>query len=249
MRAGARHAEGARIPVAAYAGSAGSAAGMRTVTGRPLKAVDPGASAAAKLGAELRDRQVERALTLTQFGDEIGFSAQYISGAELARTTVSAGSSRLAIVRWMQTERCRAAARRDSGEGDAPRRGGRGLAAGLGSTRRPGRHADHEGVVVLRRDGVDGCQAVDPATPGEPATSHGTRGAWAGAGWPRVDTSSAWGRALVRSSCGPPRRRSAADRLRARHCVGPSAAPGCRATSTGRAQCCAIDLRASYRSG
>jgi transcriptional regulator with XRE-family HTH domain len=58
--------------------------------GRPLKAVDPDASAAAKLGADLRALRVERELTLTQLGDKIGFSTQYISGAELARTTVSA---------------------------------------------------------------------------------------------------------------------------------------------------------------
>jgi transcriptional regulator with XRE-family HTH domain len=58
--------------------------------GRPLKAVDPDASAAAKLGADLRALRVERDLTLTQLGDKIGFSTQYISGAELARTTVSA---------------------------------------------------------------------------------------------------------------------------------------------------------------
>jgi transcriptional regulator with XRE-family HTH domain len=60
------------------------------MAGRPLKAVDPDASAAAKLGADLRVLRVQRELTLTQLGDKIGFSAQYISGAELARTTVSA---------------------------------------------------------------------------------------------------------------------------------------------------------------
>jgi len=58
--------------------------------GRPLKAVDPDASAAAKLGADLRARRVQCDLTLSQLGNKIGFSAQYISGAELARTTVSA---------------------------------------------------------------------------------------------------------------------------------------------------------------
>jgi transcriptional regulator with XRE-family HTH domain len=60
------------------------------MAGRPPKAVDPDASAAAKLGADLRALRIERELTLTQLGDKIGFSAQYISGAELARTTVSA---------------------------------------------------------------------------------------------------------------------------------------------------------------
>jgi transcriptional regulator with XRE-family HTH domain len=60
------------------------------VTGRPPKAVDPDASASARLGAELRARRAERKLTLAQLGDEVGFSAQYISGAELAKTTVSA---------------------------------------------------------------------------------------------------------------------------------------------------------------
>jgi transcriptional regulator with XRE-family HTH domain len=47
-------------------------------------------SAAAKLGADLRALRVERELTLRELGDKIGFPAQYISGAELARTTVSA---------------------------------------------------------------------------------------------------------------------------------------------------------------
>jgi transcriptional regulator with XRE-family HTH domain len=60
------------------------------MAGRPLKAVDPSASAAARLGADLRARRVERELTLSELGEKIGFSAQYISGAELARTTVSA---------------------------------------------------------------------------------------------------------------------------------------------------------------
>jgi hypothetical protein len=60
------------------------------ITGGPLKAVDPDASAAARLGADLRALRVERELTLIQLGDKIGFSAQYISGAELARATVSA---------------------------------------------------------------------------------------------------------------------------------------------------------------
>jgi transcriptional regulator with XRE-family HTH domain len=60
------------------------------MAGRPLKVVDPDASAAARLGADLRALRVERELTLSELGDKIGFSAQYISGAELARTTVSA---------------------------------------------------------------------------------------------------------------------------------------------------------------
>jgi transcriptional regulator with XRE-family HTH domain len=60
------------------------------MAGRPPKAVDPDASAAAKLGADLRALRVERELTLNELGEKIGFSAQYISGAELARATVSA---------------------------------------------------------------------------------------------------------------------------------------------------------------
>jgi hypothetical protein len=43
------------------------------VTGRPPKPIDATASAAATLGAELRARRVERELTLTQLGEQIGF--------------------------------------------------------------------------------------------------------------------------------------------------------------------------------
>jgi transcriptional regulator with XRE-family HTH domain len=60
------------------------------MAGRPLKAVDRDASAAARLGADLRALRVERDLTLAELGDKISFSAQYISGAELAMTIVSA---------------------------------------------------------------------------------------------------------------------------------------------------------------
>jgi transcriptional regulator with XRE-family HTH domain len=64
--------------------------GAWMMAGRPLKAVDPDASAAARVDTDLRVLRVERELTLSKLGDKIGFSAQYISGAELARTTVSA---------------------------------------------------------------------------------------------------------------------------------------------------------------
>lgn len=45
------------------------------MAGRPPKAVNPDASAAAKLGADLRALRVERELTLNELGEKIGFSA------------------------------------------------------------------------------------------------------------------------------------------------------------------------------
>jgi transcriptional regulator with XRE-family HTH domain len=57
--------------------------------GRPPGPLDPSASAAARLGAELRGLRVAHDLTLTGFGVRISYSAQYISQVEHGRTAPS----------------------------------------------------------------------------------------------------------------------------------------------------------------
>lgn len=57
--------------------------------GRPPKSIDPNASAAAALGAEIRTRRTARGWTLHVLSDEIGYSPQHISDAELAKNPVS----------------------------------------------------------------------------------------------------------------------------------------------------------------
>jgi transcriptional regulator with XRE-family HTH domain len=57
--------------------------------GRPPTPLEPSASAAARLGAELRRQRTAHDLTLTGFGVRIGYSAQYISQVEHGRNTPS----------------------------------------------------------------------------------------------------------------------------------------------------------------
>jgi transcriptional regulator with XRE-family HTH domain len=57
--------------------------------GRPPKLLDPNASAAAALGAEIRARRGDRGWTLQALADEIGYSPQHVSDAELAKNPVS----------------------------------------------------------------------------------------------------------------------------------------------------------------
>lgn len=57
--------------------------------GRPPKPLDPNASNAARLGAELRSRRLERELTLEALAGRIGFTPQHVSEVELAKTSVS----------------------------------------------------------------------------------------------------------------------------------------------------------------
>jgi transcriptional regulator with XRE-family HTH domain len=57
--------------------------------GRPLKPLNPDASAAARLGAALRTRRLEAGLTLDALAGLIGFSAQHVSQVELAQASVS----------------------------------------------------------------------------------------------------------------------------------------------------------------
>ncbi|MEA2224315.1 MAG: hypothetical protein QOH83_2691 [Solirubrobacteraceae bacterium] len=57
--------------------------------GRPPKPLDPTASNAARLGAELRSRRLERDLTLEALAGRIGFTPQHVSEVELAKTSVS----------------------------------------------------------------------------------------------------------------------------------------------------------------
>src|SRR3954451_11557639 len=57
--------------------------------GRPPKPLDPTASNAARLGAELRSRRMARGLTLEALAELIGFTPQHISEVERAKASVS----------------------------------------------------------------------------------------------------------------------------------------------------------------
>ena len=58
--------------------------------GRPPNPIDPNASHAARLGAEIRDRRTDAELTLEQLAKQVGFSQQHISEVERAKTTPGA---------------------------------------------------------------------------------------------------------------------------------------------------------------
>jgi transcriptional regulator with XRE-family HTH domain len=62
---------------------------MRVRRGRPPAPLEPSASAAARLGAELRGLRTAHDLTLTGFGVRIGYSAQYVSQVEHGRSAPS----------------------------------------------------------------------------------------------------------------------------------------------------------------
>jgi transcriptional regulator with XRE-family HTH domain len=57
--------------------------------GRPPARLEPSASAAARLGAELRGLRTSHGLTLAGLSVRVGYSGQYISQVELGRTTAS----------------------------------------------------------------------------------------------------------------------------------------------------------------
>jgi transcriptional regulator with XRE-family HTH domain len=57
--------------------------------GRPAAPLEPSASAAARLGAELRGLRAAHGLTLTGLGVRVGYSAQYISQVEHGRAAAS----------------------------------------------------------------------------------------------------------------------------------------------------------------
>jgi transcriptional regulator with XRE-family HTH domain len=57
--------------------------------GRPLTPLNPSASHAARLGAELRSCRLARDLTLQALGDLIGYTPQHISEVERAKATAS----------------------------------------------------------------------------------------------------------------------------------------------------------------
>jgi len=57
--------------------------------GRPPNPVDPDASHAARLGAELRARRQARGLTLQALGELAGYAPQHVSQVELAHATPS----------------------------------------------------------------------------------------------------------------------------------------------------------------
>jgi transcriptional regulator with XRE-family HTH domain len=62
---------------------------MTARRGRPLKPLNPAASGAARLGAALRERRLERGLTLDELATLVGYSAQHISQVERARASAS----------------------------------------------------------------------------------------------------------------------------------------------------------------
>jgi transcriptional regulator with XRE-family HTH domain len=62
---------------------------MAQPRGRPAQPLDPDASRAARLGAEIRARRQAQGLTLEALGELTGFSAQHISEAERAKAAVS----------------------------------------------------------------------------------------------------------------------------------------------------------------
>jgi transcriptional regulator with XRE-family HTH domain len=57
--------------------------------GRPPTSVDPDASCAARLGAEIRACRAAHGLTLHALARRIGYTPQHISDAELAKSPVS----------------------------------------------------------------------------------------------------------------------------------------------------------------
>lgn len=57
--------------------------------GRPPRPVDPGASSAARLGAEIRSARQRRGLTQQQLARQIGFSTAHLSAVELAYASAS----------------------------------------------------------------------------------------------------------------------------------------------------------------
>jgi transcriptional regulator with XRE-family HTH domain len=57
--------------------------------GRPPKPLNPNASSAARLGAALRAGRAKNGLTLEEFAEQIGYSPQHVSQAELAQASVS----------------------------------------------------------------------------------------------------------------------------------------------------------------
>jgi transcriptional regulator with XRE-family HTH domain len=61
----------------------------QTRRGRPPKPLDPDASQAARLGAEIRTRREAQGLTQKALGNLIGFSPQHISQVELAQVPLS----------------------------------------------------------------------------------------------------------------------------------------------------------------
>jgi transcriptional regulator with XRE-family HTH domain len=59
------------------------------VVGRPLKPINPNASAACAFGADVRARRTQRRWTQRMLADQIGYSPQHVSDVELGQTAVS----------------------------------------------------------------------------------------------------------------------------------------------------------------
>jgi transcriptional regulator with XRE-family HTH domain len=97
--------------------------------GRPLTPLDPGASAAAALGAAVRDGRLAKGLTLTALGALVDYSPQHLSDLERGRSSVTqacvgaldaaldADGALLALLRPAVTERAMAAQARAAARG------------------------------------------------------------------------------------------------------------------------------------
>lgn len=73
--------------------------------GRPPNPVDPDASHTARLGAEIRTRRTAQGLTLTALGELVGYTAQYVSEVERAKTTPAYPFVATVDLRWPRMAR------------------------------------------------------------------------------------------------------------------------------------------------
>jgi transcriptional regulator with XRE-family HTH domain len=153
--------------------------------GRPPNPLDPSASRAARLGAEIRSRRQARGLTLEALAALIGFSAQHISEAERAKAPVSepfvgacdhaldAGGSLLkllpAVVYDRATERHgRSVARRQAARSSSvvvPRREMPEARAVAGNEVEPGFATEPRRIPSSSHDSLQKSKKPDAATP------------------------------------------------------------------------------------
>jgi DNA-binding XRE family transcriptional regulator len=92
-----------------------------TRRGRPPNPIDPDASDAARLGAEIRARRTARGLTLAAMGELVGYTPQYVSEVERAKTTPAWPLWPRWTVRWTRMARFSACCRRSSRSASAKR--------------------------------------------------------------------------------------------------------------------------------
>lgn len=67
----------------------GSPGGRKRRPGRPPKTTDPGSSAIAALGAQLRRLRIDRGLTLAQLARLVGYSGQHLGAVERGQAVPS----------------------------------------------------------------------------------------------------------------------------------------------------------------